>query len=424
MKPDRNWLQDWIDRALPLVARIGIDPNDSEDVRLQKSSLVLGTFMFIFAGALWGILYFLFGQTVAGSIPFSYAIVSFLSVIVFHFTRRYQLFLFSQLLLILFLPFLVMIALGGFIQSSGVILWSLISPLGALLFDEPRRASRWLVAYLGLVIASGFLESRPLASSSLPPMLVTLFFVMNIGAVSAIAITLLAYFVSQKNLLFKLLRAEQAKSEGLLLNILPKDIANRLKRGEEMIADDYQSVSIMFVDLVDFTPLSATSDPKVMLTLLSEIFSYFDQLVEKYDVAKIETVGDSYVVAAGLPTPCENHAVLVTHLALDIQAYFERGIFLEGQPLSCRIGINSGPIMAGVIERKKISYNVWGDTVNTASRMQTHSMPGQVQISQVTYELIRNDFVCEPRGRINVKGKGEMEVWLVVSAKETTKPLT
>lgn len=418
MRASRNWLQDLIQRALPLVVNIGSDPGDSEDVRLQKSSLVLGSFMFIFAGAFWGILYFVFGQTVAGWIPFSYALVSLLSMIVFHVTRRFQFFLVSQLLLILFLPFLLMIALGGFVQSSGIILWSLISPLVALLFFEPRHALRWLAAFLGLVFVSGFLELRPPVSSSLPPVLVTLFFVLNIGAVSTILITLLAYFVGQKNLLFGLLRAEQAKSESLLLNILPKDVANRLKQGEEMIADQYDSVSILFVDLVDFTPLSATCDPKAMLALLGEIFSYFDQLVEKYGVSKIETVGDSYMMAAGLPTHCENHAALLTHLALDIRTYFERGVFLEEQAVHCRMGMNSGPIMAGVIERKKISYNVWGDTVNTASRMQSHGIPGQIQVSEVTYELIKDEFICEPRGTINVKGKGEMKVWLVISSKE------
>ena len=401
------------------MSRVGADPNDSDELRVQKSSLVLGSFMFIFAGALWGILYFVCGQTIAGWIPISYAIVSFLSMIVFHVTRRFQVYLVSQLLLILFLPFLLMIALGGFIQSSGVILWSLISPLVALLFFEPRRALRWLAAYLGLVIVSGFLESHPIASSSLPPVLVTLFFVMNIGAVSTIVIILLAYFVGQKNLLFGLLRAEQAKSDSLLLNILPKDVAARLKRGEELIADQYDSVSILVADLVDFTPLSAICDPRAMLALLSEIFFYFDQLVEKYGVAKIETVGDSYVIAAGLPTLCENHAAIITHLALDIRAYFERGIFLEGQPVHCRMGINSGPIMAGVIERKKISYNVWGDTVNTASRMQSHGVPGQIQVSESTYQLIKDEFICEPRGSVNVKGKGEMDVWLVLSAKQS-----
>jgi guanylate cyclase len=411
-------IQRLFQKFLPLVSRLGIDPNDSGEVRLQKSSLVLGSFMFIFAGALWGVLYFALGKTIAGWIPLSYAVVSLLSIVLFHVTRRFQFFLISQLLLILLLPFLLMIALGGFIQSSGVILWSLISPMIALLFFEPRRAFRWLASYLGLVALSGFFEFRPLVLSSLPPMIVTLFFVMNIGAVSAILIVLLAYFVGQKNLLFGLLRTEQEKSDNLLLNILPKDVATRLKRGEELIADNYESVSILFVDLVDFTPLSAVCDPKAMLALLSEIFSYFAQLIEKYGVEKIQTVGDSYMVAAGLPTPSHNHAEVVTQLALDIRAYFERGVFLEGHPLNCRIGINSGPIMAGVIERKKISYNVWGDTVNTASRMQSHGIPGQIQISESTYELIKEQFTCEPRGAVNVKGKGEMEVWLVRSVKD------
>lgn len=310
-----------------------------------------------------------------------------------------------------------MIALGGFIRSSAVILWSILSPLGALLFGEPRQGLRWLAAYLSLTVLSGYFEFRPWGSSSLSPTTIIIFFVLNIGTVSAIAIFLLAYFVSQKNLLFELLRQEQVKSESLLLNILPKDIAIRLKQGEHTIADNYDPVSIMVVDLVDFAPLSVACEPKVMVEFLSGMFSHFDQLVEKYGVEKIETVGDSYMVGAGLPTPRDNHAAIVTHMALDIRAYFEGGVFLEGHPLNCRIGINSGPITAGVIERKKISFNVWGDTVNTASRMQSHSLPGQIQVSQITYELIKDDFICESRGTISVKGKGEMELWLVVSEK-------
>lgn len=407
-----------LERILPWMARIGYDENDSDESRLQKTMMALGSLMFTTAGGLWGILYFLLGEKAASAIPLGYTLISILSVLVFHWTRWYKFLLFTQLLLILFLPFLLMIALGGFIKSSAVILWSLLSPLGALLFGDPRQAMRWLAAYLGLTIISGYFEFYPLSVSSLSPTLIVIFFVMNIGTVSAISIFLLAYFVNQKNMLFELLSQEQVKSERLLLNILPKHIAARLKQGEHTIADNYDSVSIMVVDLVDFTPLSASCDPKTMVEFLSSMFSHFDQLVEKYGVEKIETVGDSYMVGAGLPVPRVDHAAVVTQMALDIRAYFEQGVLLDGQPLNCRIGINSGPITAGVIERKKISFNVWGDTVNTASRMQTHSLPGKVQISQVTYELIKNDFLCEPRGKISVKGKGEMEVWLVVSAKQ------
>jgi len=407
----------FIQPILPWMARIGYDKNDSDDLRLHKTLLVLGSFMFIAAGSLWSLLYFLLGERIAASIPLGYVVISSLNLVAFHFTRHYKFLLFTQLLMILFLPFLLMIALGGFIRSSAVIIWSILSPLGALLFGEPRQGLRWLAAYLSLTLISGYFEFNPWVSSSLAPATIIIFFILNIGTVSTIAILLLAYFVNQKNRLFELLRQEQFKSESLLLNILPRDIAARLKRGEHRIADNYEAVSIMVVDLVDFTPLSAACEPETMVEFLSEMFAAFDQLVEKYSVEKIETVGDSYMVGAGLPTPDSNHAAIVTHMALDIQDYFERGVYLDGHPLNFRIGINSGPITAGVIERKKISFNVWGDTVNTASRMQSHSLPGEIQISQITYDLIKDEFDCEPRGAVQVKGKGEMDVWLVKSAK-------
>ena len=403
-------IRDFIKRAFPLVARIGADLNDDDDIRLQKSLLVICSFSFMLAGIAWGLMYIFFNEPLAGVIPLSYSVFSLLSIIHFGRTRQYHFFRFSQLALILFLPFLLMVALGGFVNGSAVVLWALICPMGAMLFDEPRQAPRWFLAFAVLVALSGYLQPYVRLVNNLSPVLVNFFFVVNLIGIGSLVFMMVFYFVGQKNMF-------QQKSEALLLNILPKDIAARLKRGEHTIADNYESVSIMVVDLVDFTPLSAACDPKAMVEFLGEMFSTFDQLVEKYGVEKIETVGDSYMVAAGLPTPRHNHAAVITRLALDIRAYFERGVFLEGHPLNCRIGINSGPIMAGVIERKKISYNVWGDTVNTASRMQSHGVPGQIQVSEITYELIKDEFVCEPRGTVNVKGKGEMEVWLVVSRK-------
>ena len=405
------------------MARIGVDSNDSDEVRLQKSFLVLASFMFIAAGTLWGILYFLFGHFVAGSIPLSYAIVSSLSVIVFHLTRRYRFFLFSQLLLILFLPFLLLIALGGFVKSSAVILWSLLPPLGALLFDEPRRALRWLVAYLGLAVISGFLESRPLSSSSLSPTVVTIFFILNIGTVSAIAIVLLANFVNEKNRLFLLLRKEQGKSENLLLNILPKEIATILKNESRTIADQYTGASVMFADMVGFTPLSAKLAPVEMVELLNEVFSFFDSLLDKYGIEKIRTIGDSYMVASGLPRLRPDHAQALVRMAIEMRDYMATHTFGNGQHVNFRIGINSGSMIAGVIGSRKFVYDVWGDVVNVASRMESHGMSGTIQIAQATYELIKDEFVCEPRGTVDVKGKGEMEVWLVKWAKQWTSQI-
>lgn len=410
-------IQKLIQKILPWAARIGADPQDSDEMRLQKTLLTLGSFMFILAGALWSILYFSFGEFLAGIIPLGYVIVSCLSLVIFHWTHRYRFFLFTQLLLILFLPFLVMIALGGFIKSSAVILWSLLSPLGAMLFAEPRQALRWLAAYLFLAILSGYFEFYPLVTSSLSSTTITVFFVLNIGMVSAIAIFLLGYFVGEKNRLFTLLRGEQAKSENLLLNILPKEIAAILKNESRTIADHYNEASILFADMVGFTPLSARLAPVEVVELLNEAFSYFDSLLDKYNVEKIRTIGDSYMVASGVPRRRRDHAQVLVQMAVEMRDFITSHTFSNGHRVSFRIGINSGPVIGGVIGRRKFVYDVWGDAVNVASRMESHGMGGTIQITRATYELIKDEFVCEPRGTVDVKGKGDMEVWLVISAK-------
>jgi len=400
-----------------LLARIGADPGDDADTRLQKALLVRGSLMFILAGALWGLAYIALGEPLAGYIPLSYALVSLLSVSLFAFTRRYLFFRTSQLILILLLPGILMIALGGFINSSAVIMWSLISPFGALLFDVPRRAPLWLGAYLAMLATSGFLQPHVRLVNNLNLGTITVFFVLNIGAVSTIAFILVSYFIGQKNQILGLLHLEQVKSESLLLNVLPGQVAARLKGGERIIADHFSSASILFADLVGFTPLSARLPPVKMVELLNEIYSHFDSLVDKYGVEKIRTIGDNYMVAAGLPKRRPDHARVLARLALEMNVYLARLVPIHGERLSFRIGINSGPVIAGVIGHKKFSYDVWGDTVNTASRMESQGEPGKIQITHATYELIKDEFVCKPRGKLAIKGKGSMETWFLIGQK-------
>ena len=406
---------------LRMILKIGESIDDAQDIRLQKSLLVVGSIMFIAAGALWGIAYILLKEPIAGMIPLSYAIVSFLSVAHFSLTRQYHFFRASQLVLILVLPFLLMVALGGFINSSAVIFWSFISPLGALLFAEYRQAPRWLLGYLALLMLSGFLQSYVRLANNLPQGVIIAFFVLNIGAVSSIAFVLLHYFVGQKELAYRLLRVEQDRSESLLLNVLPRDIAARLKSGERIIADHYPSVSILFADLAGFTPLTNVLSPNEMVELLNEIYSHFDSLIEKHGAEKVRTIGDNYMIAAGLPRPRADHAQVLARLALEMNAYIASLAPVGGRRLAYRIGINSGPVIAGVIGRKKFAYDVWGDAVNTASRMESQGIPGKIQVTQVTYELLKNDFVCEPKGTLDVKGKGQMETWFLVSPKEESR---
>ena len=396
-----------LQRTILFIGRIGADRKDIEEVRLQKALLVAGALMFSLAGAMWGVLYIALGEPLAGAIPMSYAVISLLSVLVFGITRRYHFFRFSQLVLILLLPFILMITLGGFVNSSGVILWSVISPFGALLFDEPRRALRWLLAYLGLVILSGFIQPPVPAPHPLAPPVITFFFVMNIGAVSTITIVLLGYFVRQRNIF-------QEKSETLLYNILPREIAAILRDDHRTIADHFSEASVLFADMVDFTPMSAEMSPVAMVDLLNEIFTHFDGLVEKYDLEKIKTVGDCYMVAAGVPRPRADHARAIVRLALDMLEYVGSHTFDASRPVNFRIGVNTGPVLAGVIGRKKFIYDLWGDAVNIASRMESHGSGGIIQITSATYEQIKDEFICEPRGAIRIKGKGEMDVWHVI----------
>jgi guanylate cyclase len=388
------------------IGRIGADRNDVEETRLQKALLVSGSLMFILAGVLWGLLYFALGQFLSGSIPILYSLISLLMIAIFGATRRYRLFRFGQLSLMLLLPFLLMLTLGGFVNSGGVILWSLLSPIGALLFDEPRRAHRWLIAYLVLVALSGIIQLYLPHPDPLPASTVTFFFVINISAVSMITIVLLAYFVGQRNIF-------QEKSENLLYNILPREIAAVLRDDNRTIADHFSEASVLFADMVDFTPMSAEMTPTEMVDLLNEIFTHFDGLVEKCDLEKIKTVGDCYMVAAGVPRPRARHAQVIVGLALDMLEYVKNNRFNASRAVNFRIGINSGPVLAGVIGRKKFIYDLWGDAVNIASRMESHGLGGIVQITRDTYEQIKDEFFCEPRGAIHVKGKGPMEVWHV-----------
>ena len=404
-------LQDFIKRKLPLVAHIGSDPSDDDDIRLQKSLLVICAFPFMVAGWAWGLMYFFFREPLAGSIPFSYGVFSLLSILYFARTRQYAFFRFSQLLLILLLPFLLMLTLGGFINGSAVVLWALICPLGALLFDNPHHALRWFLAFVSLVILSGFLQPYVRLTNHLLQSVVIFFFVINLLGVSSLVFMMVSYFVGQKNMF-------QEKSETLLLNILPKEIAAILKNESRTIADHYNEASVLFADMVGFTPLSAQLPPVEMVELLNEVFSYFDSLLDKYNVEKIRTIGDSYMVASGVPRGRPDHAQALVRMALEMRDYVATHTFGNGQCVSFRIGINSGSVIAGVIGRRKFVYDVWGDAVNIASRMESHGLGNAVQITQTTYELIKDEFVCEPRGPVNVKGKGEMEVWLVTALKE------
>jgi guanylate cyclase len=285
------------------------------------------------------------------------------------------------------------------------VLWAALSPLSALLIDDLRGTLFWIAGFIALLIVGAILEPY-LPQANLPQAFIASFYVLNVGAVISIAFGLLYYFVDRRNFF-------QQRAEMLLLNILPKEISEALKATPRTIADEYTAASILFADVVEFTPMAAAMTPLQLVDLLNEVFQCFDGLVEKYDLEKIKTIGDCYMVASGVPCPRPDHAVAIVNLALDMQAVVAERRF-GGRPLAFRIGINSGPVVAGVIGRKKFIYDLWGETVNLASRMESHGRSRCVQITRSTYDLIKDSFDCEALGLVDVKGAGPTEVWHVI----------
>jgi adenylate cyclase len=311
----------------------------------------------------------------------------------------------AALFLILVEVLAATIILGGLVPSDLVILFGLLAVIGALIVLPLRWAFLWFLAYLATLVLAVVLPER------IDPLYVTEGSPADIaGTIVGVSLWLfasMAYFVRQRDRF-------QKESDDLLHAILPDEIARRLKSDRTMIADAHRSASVLFADVVGFTPMSATMSPPELVGLLNSVFTIFDGFVEELGLEKIKTVGDEYMVAAGVPHGRSDHANAIAELALRMRDHTERHRF-DGHEISLRIGINSGPVVAGVVGTHKFAYDLWGDVVNTASRMESEGVAGSIQVTPATYELIRDEFVCEPRGVISVKGKGDMNTYILVS---------
>ena len=303
---------------------------------------------------------------------------------------------------------------GGFLPSGGVALWGFLAPLGALVFLEVRQAIGWFIAFVVTFLILGIVGELFFLDVDVPAWFTTTMLALNVIGTGAVAFTVLASFAHQRNEALAALRIEQARSEALITNVLPSSIAERLKDGTGSIADHVECATILFADLVNFTPLAQRMEAADVVGTLDRLFSHFDTLVERHGLEKIKTIGDAYMAAAGVPDPCDDHAIRAAKLALDMREAIAASETAGYGGLELRIGINSGPVTAGVIGTKRFLYDLWGDAVNTASRMESNGTPGEIQITRSTYELIQDAFVCTPRGTIPIKGKGEMETWYLV----------
>ncbi len=324
---------------------------------------------------------------------------------VVHLRPRWFAPLVSAMFVVIWASTLVEIALfGGLLPSGLVVIFGLPITLVVLMAVSLRAALWWFGVFVVSVVYAALIPRwvDPIYELADPKGdLIT-----NLIMAGLITIAIVAYFVRQRDRF-------QRRSDDLLHAILPDDIVPRMKEGAT-IADDIASASVLFADVVDFTPMSAAMTPGQLVGLLDDVFTCFDAFVEELGLEKIKTVGDAYMAAAGVPRPRDDHAHAIAELALKIRDH-EATNPVDGRRLAFRIGVASGPVTAGVIGTRTFAYDLWGDTVNTASRMESSGVPGQIQVTGATYELIRDEYDCEPRGPVEVKGKSTMETYLLVS---------
>jgi class 3 adenylate cyclase len=393
------------------LGQIGVLPSDPDELRVRKAVLVLSSTLMASLACIWVATYAVLGLWGSAAIPFAYQLASVASIGTFAATRRYRLFRRSQVWMTLVLPFALQWSLGGFANSSAVSLWAFTAPLGALLFVGAREGIPWFLGFVGLVAASAAIDPALAASAPhLPRGVVVAFFALNIAGVATTAYLLLQYFVRARE-------QAQAKSERLLLNVLPEPVAARLKEGDRTIADACPKVTVLFADIVGFTPLSEWLPAAELVGVLDRVFALWDALASDLGVEKIKTIGDAYMAAAGIPLPREDHAEAIADMSLAMGPEVARVAAETGLSLEVRTGIDSGPVVAGVIGRAKFSYDLWGDTVNTASRMESHAAPGTIQVSPRAYALLHERYELRPRATLEIKGKGAMSPYLLLGPK-------
>ena len=410
-------------RLLERLSAIGARAEDTRDERLRQGTLIFASVLISLISCVWVTTYLAYGHPISAAIPALYQVATVVGLLVLARTRRFDVFRTTQLSLFIALPALLQASLGGFVASSGMILWGIFTPLAALALLGRRRSLPWLAVFFVEVVVLALLDPRLSQNpAALPTGFVVTFFVLNVMGVTLSVYVMLGYFVAQRERAHRALEAERERSERLLLNVLPQPIAERLKAQTGVIAEHYDSVSVLFADLVGFTERSAVMAPADLVALLDQIFSAFDRLADAEGVEKIKTIGDAYMVAAGLPEPREDHVDAAARTALamrdEIAAIAER---TGHRWLAVRIGIDAGPVVAGVIGRRKFIYDLWGDTVNTASRMESHGVPGEIQVTDQVAAALGPAFAVRARGTIDVKGKGPMATFLLDRALSSSR---
>jgi class 3 adenylate cyclase len=392
------------------AAAIGWSTADSERDRLAKSSVTLMVLAVCLASPIWVLTYLVLNRPLAAAIPGAYVAVSAASLLRLSRTSSLRAFAAIHIGLMLVLPFALQWSLGGFVNGSGVALWAFAAPLAGLVVWGRRAAAYLFGGFVLGVIASGLAEPWLRSAVEPPPAAVAnAFLVLNLIAPMATALLSVAYFMRLRD-------AASARSEELLLNVLPERVAERLKRGEQHVADRVAEASVLFVDIAGFTPFAERTSPDRMVILLGRIFSTLDGLAERHGLDKIKTLGDGYLAVAGLGAGPGPHAECAAYMALEVQPALHAALGRDWPDLELRVGIASGPVVAGVIGSRRFSYDVWGDTVNTASRMTSSTDPRTIQIAASTRQLLGDRWPVARQAEVAIKGKGLLTTYLLLGS--------
>jgi class 3 adenylate cyclase len=416
-----NASMSYLSDLLKRLKTAGIEPGDSDEIKLKKSLLMFAMGLTTAAPVLWLVLYQSMGLNIPTSVPVGYQLVSLGTLAIYLVSRNFDWFRVMQLSLYLAFPFVLQATLGDFITASGFVLWGLLAPVGAILLYNPRDSVIWFAAYVLLIIgAAGYdywIFSEGVKPPPVPAKTIVVFFALNFVAISSMVYLLLRFAAVEREA-HRLLQAEQERSERLLLNILPGPVAERLKMEDGTIADGFADVTVMFADIVNFTTLAEGLSPNQIFAMLNKVFSSFDALAEKYGLEKIKTIGDAYMVAGGInDDSAVNYSESIARMALEMRDLLAREIAIHDNRLEIRMGIGTGPVVAGVVGKKKFIYDLWGDTVNLASRITAESVPGMIQVDVTTYRRLRNKFEFDPPKTIYLKGKGDTTVYTLKGRK-------
>jgi class 3 adenylate cyclase len=417
------------DTFIERLRSAGIEAGDPFELRLSKSLLMLATGLISVTSMLWLTIYWVLGPQLSSTIPFVIQLLLVANLFLYIGTRNFNFFRITQTGLFLFMPFVVQWTIGNFITASGISLWGLLAPVGAVLFFSVGESVAWFFAWCFMIALSGMfdflLADAASATLAVPIRTSVVFFALNFISVSTIVYSLLNYAIQEKQKIqtkfdeaHKLLEIEQHRAERLLLNILPEPVATRLKHSDQTIADGFADVSVMFADIVNFTQIAANMAPNQIFAMLNRIFSAFDDLAGHYGLEKIKTIGDAYMVAGGLNDDAADYTAAIADMAISMRELLHRDFMVNQAHLEVRIGIGTGPVVAGVVGKKKFIYDLWGDTVNIASRITAEGVPGMIQCDTMTYHRLQHLFDFHEPQTIYLKGKGNMTVYRLIGRRQ------